>query len=136
MDAHDGHAEDAPERLSNRELLSRIVAEGTTLVKKEIELARVEIADDLRSELTMAKAMGAGAVLGLCGLNLALVTIVFALATVLPGWAAALIVTGVVLGAAALVAAIGWGKRVRAPLERTRRHIKQDSRWMKDQLAT
>jgi hypothetical protein len=140
MQSHDGRTDarlgdDTPERLSNRELLSRIVGEGTDLMKKEIALARAEIADDLRSELTVAKAMGAGAVLALCGLNLALVTLVFLLALALPGWAAALIVTGAVLAAAAIVAAVGWSKRVRSPLARTRRHVKSDARWMKEQLA-
>src|SRR5262245_5191951 len=103
MQTGDKHPADVPERLSNRELLSRIVAEGTTLVRNEIALARAEVSDDLRSELTMVKTMSAGAVLALCGLNLALVTVAFVLALVLPAWAACLIVTVVVLGAAAVV---------------------------------
>jgi hypothetical protein len=74
-------------------------------------------------------------VLGLCGLTLALVTVVLALSLLLPGWAAGLIVTAVVLAAAAIVALIGWRKRVRNPLDRTRRHLKEDVRWMKERIA-
>jgi hypothetical protein len=135
MEAGTRHTDDSLERLSNRELLSRIVAEGTTLVKSEIALVRAEVTDDLRSELSMAKAMGVSALLALCGLNLALVTIALALSLVLPAWAACLILTGVVLAAAAVVGALGWRRRVRAPLLRTRRHLGQDSRWVKERLS-
>jgi uncharacterized membrane protein YqjE len=121
--------------LSTKELLGRIVEEGTALVRKEMELARAELTADLKAEVRTAKALGVGAILGLCGLVLALVTIVFALALVMPGWAAALIVTGVVLAAAGVVAAIGWKRRVRTPLERTRKHLKEDVRWMKERVV-
>jgi hypothetical protein len=124
-----------PEALSTKDLIGRIVAEGSTLLRKEVELARAELIADLKSEATMAKAMGAGVVLALCGVNLALVTVVLALSLVLPGWVAGLIVTGVVLAAAAVVGLVGWRKRVRSPLERTRRHLKEDVRWMKERIA-
>jgi hypothetical protein len=127
----DGSATD----LSTKELLGQILAEASTLVRKEMELARTELAADLKTEVTMAKALGVGAVLGLCGLNLALVTAVLALALVMPGWAAGLIVTGVVLAAAAVVAAVGWGRRVRKPLERTRKHLEEDVKWMKERVV-
>jgi uncharacterized membrane protein YqjE len=121
--------------LSTTELLGRIVEEGTALVRKEMELARTELAADLKAEVRVAKALGAGAILGLCGLNLALVTVVLALSLVLPGWAAGLIVTAVVLAAAAIVALVGWKLRVRRPLERTRKHLKEDVQWMKDRVV-
>jgi uncharacterized membrane protein YqjE len=121
--------------LSTKELLGQILSEATTLVRKEVELARTELAADLKAEFAMAKALGVGAVLGLCGLNLALVTVVLALALVMPGWAAGLLVTGVVLAAAAVVAAVGWRHRVRNPLERTRKHLKEDVQWMKERVV-
>ena len=121
--------------LSTKQLLGQILAEATTVVRKEVELARTELAADLKAEVTMAKALGVGAVLGLCGLSLALVTVVLALALVMPGWAAGLLVTGVVLAAAAIVAAVGWGRRVRKPLERTRKHLEEDVKWMKERVV-
>jgi uncharacterized membrane protein YqjE len=128
-------AADGASNLSTRELLARIVEESTTLVRKEVELARAELAADLKAEVKVAKALGAGAVLGLCGLNLALVTVVFALAEVMPGWLASLIVTLVVLGVAAIVALVGWRRRVRTPLEKTRKHLKEDVQWMKQRVV-
>jgi uncharacterized membrane protein YqjE len=125
----------APEDLSTKDLFGRIVSEATALARKEVELARAELMEDVKAEAKVATALGVGAVLGLCGLTLALVTVVLALSLVLPGWAAGLIVTGVVLAAAAIVALIGWRKRVRNPLERTRRHLQEDVRWMKERIA-
>jgi uncharacterized membrane protein YqjE len=127
-----GHA---PEELSTKDLIGRIVSEATQLARKEVELARAELMADVKAEAKVATALGVGAVLGLCGLSLALVTVVLALSLLLPGWAASLIVTGVVLAAAAIVALIGWRKRVRNPLGRTRRHLKEDVRWMKERIA-
>jgi hypothetical protein len=114
--------------LSTKELLGRIVEESKALVRNEIELARAELMADLKAEARVAKGLGAGAILGLCGLNLALVT-------VLPAWAAGLIVMGVVLAVAGIVAAVAWSRRVRTPLERTRKHLKDDARWMKEKLV-
>jgi hypothetical protein len=126
---------DAATNLSTKELLGNILTEATTLVRKEMELARTELAADLKAEVATAKALGAGVILGLCGLNLALVTVVFALALVMPGWLAGLIVTGVVLATAGVVAGLGWRRRVRNPLQRTRKHLKEDVRWMKERAV-
>jgi len=126
---------DRATNLSTKELLGNILAEATTLVRKEMELARTELAADLRAEVATAKALGAGVILGLCGLNLALVTVVLALALVMPGWLSGLIVMGVVLAAAAIVAGLGWRRRVRNPLQRTRKHLKEDVQWMKERVV-
>jgi Putative Actinobacterial Holin-X, holin superfamily III len=130
-----GGSEVGSSNLSTKELLGRIVEEGTALVRKEMELAKSELLADVKAEVRVVKALGAGAILGLCGLNLALVTVVLALSLALPGWAAGLIVTAVVLAAAGIVAAVGWRRRVRTPLERTRKHLKEDVKWMKERVV-
>lgn len=127
--------EAAPDDLSTRELVSRIVSEGTELVRKEIELARAELAEDLRTELKMGMALGAGAILGICGFTLIFVTIALALTAVMPPWAAGFLVTALVLATAGLVAGIGWARRVRSPLSRTRRHLREDVRFVKERLS-
>jgi len=121
--------------LSTKELLGRIMEEGTALVRKEMELARTELTADLKTEVRSAKVLGAGAVLGLCGLNLTLVTLVLALTVVMPGWAAGLIVTGVVLSVASIIGLVGWKRRVRRPMARTRKHLKEDVQWMKERVV-
>jgi hypothetical protein len=128
-------ADEDPSALSTRQLLARILDEGKALVRQEIELGRAELAADLHAEARAARALGAGAVLGIAGLTLALVTAVLGLATILPGWIAGAMVTAVVLALAVVAAAIGWRRRVRRPLDRTRKQIKEDMQWMKDRVS-
>src|SRR3954451_8930064 len=107
--------------LSNRELWKTLLSDATELVKTEVTLAKAELRQDLKQEATMATGMGAGALLAYAGVVLLFVTVVLALAQVMPGWAAGLIMTGLLFAAAGASAALGWAKRVRKPLERTRR---------------
>jgi uncharacterized membrane protein len=60
---------------------------------------------------------------------------VFALARVMPGWLAALVVAGVVLLIAGVVAYLSWGRRVTSPLQLTRKTLKEDAQWAKERLA-
>jgi hypothetical protein len=69
----------------------------------------------------MAAGLGAGALLAYAGIILLFVTTVLALGTVMPAWGAGLIVSGLLFGAAGASAAVGWARRVRQPMERTRR---------------
>jgi hypothetical protein len=65
--------------------------------------------------------VGTGALLAYAGIILLFVTMALALGTVMPAWGAALVVAGLLFAAAGASAAIGWAKRVRVPMERTRR---------------
>jgi hypothetical protein len=128
-------ATEAPAAASTGELVSELLKQSTELVKKEVALAKAEVMVDVKREIQMAERLGVAAVCGLCGLNLLLVAGALALAVVLPGWAAALIVAGVVLAAGAVAGALGWGKRVSHPLGRTQKTLKEDVRWAKERLA-
>ena len=66
---------------------------------------------------------------------LLLVALVLALATIIPGWLAALIVATVVLGTGAITGYVGWMQRPRSPLTLTRKSLKEDWEWLKAQLA-
>jgi hypothetical protein len=123
------------ENLSTRELVAEIMGKASLLVKKEVELAKNEVQADLRSELAMAKAIAAGVVAGLLGVNTLLVAVVLGLATRMPGWLAALVVGGVILIIAAVVAWVGWSWRVRTPLAVTRKTLKEDVQWAKERVA-
>ena len=67
--------------------------------------------------------------------TLLLVTGALALSLVLPGWAAGLIVTGVVAIAVAIVAGVSWKRRVRTPLSHSRSELKEDVRFAKERFA-
>jgi hypothetical protein len=119
------------ETLSTPELVRRVVAEAAELGKAQLDLAVAEARADLRSELDAAEGLGVSAVAAICCANLLLVAAVFALSRWLPGWAAGLAVGGVVGLAAVVAGLLGWGKRVRRPLRRTRRSLDEDVRFTK-----
>lgn len=133
-----GTAPADPESLRDvplKDLLSDISHRVKLLATKQVELAQAEIKSDMKSEIAMAKSLGIAAVCGLLGLNMLLVAAALALATMVPGWAAALIVAAplIVLGIA--MGAIGWAKRVKKPLEVTRASLKENFEWAKNRLA-
>ena len=85
------------------------------LAQFEAELARAELASDVRSARRTLVALAVAALAGLVGLILLLVAGVLALAIVMPGWVAALIVAAVVLGGGAMTGYLGWMHRPRSP---------------------
>jgi uncharacterized membrane protein YqjE len=121
--------------LSTAELIKEITHQVGELARAQIQLATTELRADIKSEVKMAAGLGVSALAALTAVNLLLVTIVFALSAVMPGWAAGLIVTGVMALVAAIAGVVGWKKRVRHPLERTRHELEEDVRWTKERLA-
>jgi uncharacterized membrane protein YqjE len=104
------------------------------IIRSEVQLAKVE----LKEEVTKAKAagvmFGAGAALGFFGLGFCLLAIVYALTLIMPAWAAALI-TGVVLlivAGGALMAGRASLKKIRMP-KKTMFTVKEDVEWMRNQ---
>src|SRR5262252_709900 len=91
--------------LSTRQLLARLLETVSLLVTKEVELARAELKADVKTELDMVKL---------------LVAAVFALTVWIPGWAAALAVAAVLIVIGAVLALVGWQRRVSAPMAVTR----------------
>jgi hypothetical protein len=124
-----------PEGLSTPALVEKILKDASELAKAQVDLARVELRADVKAEVAAAKELSVGALAAFVGVNLLLVTAILALAIVLPGWAAGLIVSGVVIVVAAVAAGMGWGKRVRVPMRRSRREVKEDVRWTKEKVA-
>jgi hypothetical protein len=121
--------------LSTRELLAEITGRMTLLARKEIELAKVEIKADLKSEVAMATSLGIAAVAALLGLNLLLVALVLALAPYVAAWIGALALGGLLLLVALVVGYLGWQRRVSNPLAVTRKTLKEDMQWAKERLA-
>ncbi|MEO8053733.1 MAG: phage holin family protein [Acidobacteriota bacterium] len=118
-----------------KDLLAKLTGSVRSLATKEVELAKAELRSDVRSSLAMAKGLGVAAVCGLLGVNMLLVALVLALAQILPGWAAALIVAAPFILAAAVAGAIGWARRVRQPLANTRASLMENLEWVRDRLA-
>ncbi len=122
---------------STKDLVTQLAQKASLLARKEIELAKVELKADLRSEIKMASGLGAAGVCALVTFQLLLTAIVFALfeAQVMPGWAASLLVAAVVLAIGTAAGLWGWAKRVKKPLDTTRRSLQDNVRFAKERIA-
>jgi putative superfamily III holin-X len=125
----------AVSELSYRQLISEIRAKASLLAKTELELTKAEFRADVQAELATVKAFGIAALALLFGLNVLLVAGVLALATRIPGWAAALIIGGLWLVIGAVAAYVGWRRMVTNPLALTRQTLKEGAQWVKRHLA-
>jgi uncharacterized membrane protein YqjE len=130
-------ADDPLRHMRTKELVTELARKASLLARKEIELAKTELRADIRSEIRMASGLGVAGLCAIFTIQLLLVAVVLALmeAGVLPGWAAALAVAAVVLAIGTGVGLWGWARRVKQPLDTTRRSLKEDVRWAKEQIA-
>ena len=117
-------------------LLRSIAADISTLVTKQIELAKQEFGEMVGTRAKAVGVFGAAAVLGLFVIGFLGMAGAEALDLVLPRWAAMLIVAAVfaVLAAVAIVAARGWLRASASKPELTQESLKEDVRWAKQQL--
>ena len=122
-------------RLSTFALVREIVVQTRLLARKQVELARTELKADARTEAKVAGGLGIAAVGAVITVTLLLVTAAFALALVMPGWAAGLIVSGVVALAAGIVAGLSWHRRIRKPLQHSRQEMQQNIRIARERFA-
>jgi len=129
-------ADRADDARSTPELIKAIAGDTSTLVRKEMELARQEIVEALVARAKGAGALGAAGVMGLFMLLFLAVAGALGLAIVLPAWAAFLIVAAVFLVLAGGAAAFGMFRMKRPPMapEETKRTVKEDVEWAKTQL--
>lgn len=123
--------------MGTRDLVTELARKASELARKEIELAKAEAKADLRSGIKMAGGLGVAGVCALLTIELLLVALVLALMEggVMAGWAAALLVAGVVLAIGAVAGLWGWSKRVKKPFDATRRSVKENVEWAKERIA-
>ncbi len=81
---------------STRALVGQIGGQLIELAQTEVELARAELASDMRAGRRTVMGLGVAAVAAIAGVNLLLVAVVLALVALMPGWLAALAVAAVV----------------------------------------
>ncbi len=121
------------------ELLKQLSDQTTTLVKQEIELAKLELQEKGKKTGVGAGMFGGAGAVGLYALGALTATIILALATFLPGWVAALIVT-VVYGAIAGVLALRGKAEVKQATppvpEQAVETTKEDARWVKSKAQS
>ena len=114
----------------------KAVAEDiSALVKAEVALAKAELSDGMKAKAAGAGAFGAAGVLGWLGLQGLLITLGFVLSIWLYPWAAALVVTLLLLVGAAIAAMVGKRKMATpVSLDTTKANVEEDVAWTKSHL--
>jgi uncharacterized membrane protein YqjE len=117
------------------ELLKQLSQETTTLVRQELELAKVEAAEKGKKAGVGAGMFGGAGVAGLLMLGSLTAFLILVLALAIPAWAAALLVTVVWAAVAGLLALKGRNqlREMGKPVpEKTVETVKEDVQWLKN----
>lgn len=114
------------------ELFREAVDETRELVRLEVELAKEELREELGRAKLSAIAIGAGAGLALSGVTMFFVTIAMAFRM---EWLAALIIGGILVVLAGVMALGGYKALPRRPLEQTKERIETDLKQLKERVA-
>jgi len=123
---------------STADVLKDIIGNVQEIIRSEVRLAKAEVREETGKAMVAARLLVIGAVVGIYAGAFILLAGVYALATIMSWWLAALIV-GVTLaiGAGAMVTA-GRGrlKDVTPKPEKTIHSVKENVEWMKDQVKS
>ena len=114
-------------------LVKDLSQQASILVRKEIELAKVELAEKGRQAGTGIAAVAGAAVVSLAALGALTAFLILALDEAMPSWAAALIVTVLwaVVGIALGMFARQKLREMGSPVEKTVDTLKEDLEWLK-----
>jgi uncharacterized membrane protein YqjE len=117
------------------EVLQDILRNVQEIIRSEVRLAKTEAREEISKAKSAGLLVGAGVMCGAFATFFLLLTIVYALATVLPYWAAALIVTTVlaIIAAVVLSAGLKQFKRVNPVPDKTIESVKENVEWAKQQ---
>jgi uncharacterized membrane protein YqjE len=121
------------------ELLKQFSEDATTLIRKEVELAKAELAEKGRKAGKGAGMFGGAGLFGLGAFGALTAFLILVLAEAMDAWVAALIVTAV-YGAIAGVLALQGKQKVEEAgppqPEQTVETVKEDVQWAKRQAAS
>jgi hypothetical protein len=120
--------------LSTGELVSGLLRETRTLIEHEVELAKAEMRENLKAQLALVKWFGVALVAALCFVETVFMTAALALSTVLSPWLAGALVAGFLLVVAIVATVVGWSRK-EAPLETTRKTLKESWDWARNRVA-
>jgi MFS family permease len=132
--SHPGHARPMAEQ-STADLLRQLSEQTSTLVRQEIELAKVELTEKGKKAGIGAGMFGGAGALGFYALGAFTACLILVLATAVAGWLAALIVAAVYGAIAGVLALTGKKKVTEAtpPVpEQAVDSTKEDVRWVKN----
>lgn len=128
--------EDGAQQRNILSIVQSIAEDASTLVRKEIELARQEIVEALSARLKAAAALAAAGVMGFMGVVFLAASAAAALDNVMAQWLSRLVVAAAFLLLAGAAVGFSLLRSKRPPLApaETARTVKEDVEWAKAQL--
>jgi len=120
------------------ELLKELSTQTSTLVRQELELARLELTEKGKAAGFGLGMFGGAGAFGFWALGALTATVILLLATAMKSWLAALIVTaalGVIAGVLALTGRTKLSQATPPKPEQTTESVKEDVRWTKNAAA-
>jgi uncharacterized membrane protein YqjE len=117
------------------DVLQDILANVQAIVRSEVRLAKTEVTEEVTKAGRAAGVMAGGLVTALFTAWLLLLTILFAFATVMPMWGAALLLSVIMALVTAVLLTLGKKrfKTVHAKPEKTIETMKENVEWVKNQ---
>jgi uncharacterized membrane protein YqjE len=117
------------------DVLQDILTKVQAIIRSEVRLAKTEVTEEVTKAGRAAGVMAAGVVTGLFTVWLLLLTSLFALATVIPMWGAALLLFVIMAVGTAVLLAVGKKrfKTVQVTPEKTIETMKENVEWVKSQ---
>jgi cytochrome c biogenesis protein CcdA len=117
------------------DIVQDVVSNVQEIVSSEIRLAKAEVTNEAKQAARASLVYAVGALLGLYCLGFLFLAAVYALATVLPNWGAALIVFGGLMVIAGTLMAVGRARMtfVHANPKKTVQSVKENVQWLKSQ---
>jgi hypothetical protein len=130
-------AEAAAEPKSLGALFSELAQDTGTLVRKEVELAKVEMTAKARAAGRDAARVAAGGAIAMLGVMALLAALILALGTLIPLWVSALLVGAVVTAAGGVLAVQGIRafKGIDAAPRQTMQTLEENKRWLSEQVS-
>lgn len=135
-----GHPEPTPDAAAQKSLgalFSELAQDTGTLVRKEVELAKVEMTAKARVAGRDAARVAAGGAIAMLGVMALLAALILALGTLIPLWVSALLVGAVVTGAGGVLAIQGIRafKGIDAAPRHTMQTLEENKRWLSEQVT-
>ncbi|HEX9103534.1 MAG TPA: phage holin family protein [Polyangia bacterium] len=117
--------------MSSADLVKELSSNASLLVQRQVKLAKLEVKLELRRGKTMAQLFGVAGLCAYAGVLVALVAAALAIGAALDGryWAGALIVAAALFVPAIVSGLVGYAKRVKDPLPRTRAQLSKEITW-------
>ena len=127
------HEPSMPEAMSSADLVKELTSNASLLVQRQVKLAKLEAKQELQKGKLMAGLFGFAGVCAYAGVILCLVAAAAGIGVALGHryWAGALIVAGACFIPALLSGLLGYEKRVKDPLPRTRAELSKEITWAK-----